>query len=88
LLTNSSEIAPIYLASNNGGFTEQLYASRINKRMNSKTEITGDSIILCHTPLRNYSMRDTFKNQVILMTSRNETEGMNLLKEYGYTSDN
>ena len=39
LLTNSSETAPIYLASNNGGFTEQLYASRINKRMNSKTEI-------------------------------------------------
>jgi len=56
--------------------------------MNSRTDIEGENVILCHTPLRNYSMRDTFKNKTILMTSRNENEGMNLLKEYGYTAEN
>lgn len=56
--------------------------------MNKETGIKGEQVLLCHTPFRDTSMRDQFKNQVILMTARDEKEGEELLKAYGYTSEN
>ena len=55
--------------SNNGGKTEENYAQYVNKKINGT--LRGDQIILCHTPLKPKDMIDNFRNQSILIISRN-----------------
>ena len=81
------EEAPMYFVSNNGGLTEQEYADGLNRKMGKDIGVKGDQMLLCHTPLRDKKMRDSFKNKTILVTSRDEKKACELLQTYGYTRE-
>jgi len=72
---------PFALMTNGGGVIESDKARDINERL-SGTELSGEHMILCHTPLKDPELLARFADKHVIVTGKYEELAVAL--EYGY----
>jgi hypothetical protein len=80
---------PFTLMTNGGGLPEPEKAEDINSRIGlpaadceNQLKLTGDHMILCHTPLKDPALLEKYQEKVVIVTGRYEE--LNVALFYGY----
>ena len=70
------------MLTNAGSITETQETQILNESLNTDLEV--DKVLLCHTPLGQKDIVESYKDKVIVTAAPNENACLTIAEEYGY----